>query len=99
MRKYVICAALIAAAMAVSGCTGADEDSLREKTENPLVMSYLELAEEYAADGDMESAISTLEEGYSETASKRIKNRLDELINERDAEKIAWESSPSVDKQ
>ena len=74
--------AAAAAILLLSSCTPESADIGREKTEPPIVDEYLGLAEEYCANGDTRSAINTLEQGYSETASKRIKNRLDELKRE-----------------
>ena len=79
MKKYP--AVLTAAVMMLSGCTPVAENG-REKTESPLVSSYLELAEEYYAAGDAESAINTLREGYNETGDRKIKNRLADLEKE-----------------
>ena len=85
MKKRIECAAAaLLMIFALSSCMGNASGTEREKTENGLAASYLELAEESCEAGDIETAIETLEKGYSETADKRIKNRLDELRREYD---------------
>ncbi len=82
-RRYA--AVLAAALTALSACSNNNPSGTeREKTDNAAVMSYIERAESYFNDGDLENAIETLEEGYNETADKKIKELLSEYRQKLD---------------
>lgn len=83
MRRLIAALAAVLLVLTAGAC-GESGREQREKTESSLVLSYLELAEEQYESGDIQAAIATLSEGYSETGDRQIKNRLDELERETD---------------
>ena len=85
VTKKIVSLLLTAAVMC--GCAGNPSGMEREKTASELVSGYITLAESYYNDGDLEKAIETLEEGYSETADKQIKKLLEEYRQKNDTQK------------
>ncbi len=69
-------------------------DAIKIDPKNPD--AYIGLAEAYIGTGDTEKAIEALERGYEETGDERIKQMLDELTGDSEAEETEVSETEEV---
>lgn len=90
MRKIIAGFLAVLLIVSLTGCQQAPQT----EQEDPVVTAYLDAVQTYIADGDLDTAITVLEEGCKETGNNE---KLAKLLEDVKNQKAQQETEPSTD--
>jgi len=92
MRKIIAGLLAVLLLIPLAGC----QQEQQPEQEDPVVTAYLEAAQKYIADGDLDTAIAALEEGIQETGgNEKLTTLLEEVKSQKAQQEPSTETTES----